>query len=131
MFKFFFVQFLVFATLFANEYQLVTNYRTNGIKNIEKELDTILTKPEYWRSFLENKDLTFGYIEGYDAVLTCNKERSVLRLYKKDTNGSFSFAKEYSAFTGKEKGDKFVEGDLKTPVGIYNLTKRIDKLDSF
>ena len=33
--------------------------------------------------------------------------------------------------TGKINGDKRREGDLKTPVGIYNLTKKISKLDSF
>ena len=110
---------------------IVTQYRLHGIDNIQKELDLELASQEYWSNYLKDKDTTFGYIESYNAVLTCNKEKNILNLYKKDENQTFAFKKDYDAFTGKIKGDKEKEGDLKTPVGIYDLTKRIDKVDSF
>jgi len=94
-------------------------------------MDNELTKVEYWNKHLENVDTRFGYIESYSNILTCDKSNSTLTLYIKDNNESYRLQKEYNAFTGKIDGDKRREGDLKTPVGIYNLTKKISKLDSF
>ena len=123
---------LVAGTLFANN--ILTNYRINGINNIKKQMDQELTKIEYWNQYIQNKDTKFGYIESYSNILTCNKDNSTLNLYSADENSTFSFKKEYGAFTGKKKGDKLKEGDLKTPIGIYQLTKKLSKetnLNSF
>ena len=117
------------STLFAND--LLNDYRENGLHNIEKKMDFELTKKEYWSEYLQEKDTTFGFIERYSAILTCDKSDSTLQLYKKDSNSSFSLVKGYSAFVGEVKGDKTKEGDLKTPTGIYRLTKKISNPDSF
>lgn len=124
-----FIAFFLMTSLHAGD--IVTQYRLYGIDNIQKELDQELANKEYWTKYLQDKDTTFGYIESYNSVLTCNKEKNILNLYKKDENQSFTFKKDYDAFTGKIKGDKEKEGDLRTPVGIYDLIKRIDKVDSF
>jgi len=116
------------STLFSND--ILTNYRINGLNNIEKKLDLELTKKTYWSKYLQNKDTTFGFTEKYSSVLTCNKNESTLHLYKKSNDG-FKLVKDYSAFTGEVKGDKTKEGDLKTPIGLYTLTKKIDNPDSF
>lgn len=121
----------VFLVSSLDARDIVTQYRLYGIDNIQKELDLELANKEYWINYLKDKDTTFGYIESYNSVLTCNKEKNTLNLYKKSENKSFAFKKVYDAFTGKVKGDKEKEGDLRTPVGIYDLTKRIDKVDSF
>ena len=97
-------------------------------------MDKELATKEYWSNYLKDKDTTFGFIEGYANVLACNKEKSTLNLYIKDKKQKFKFKKEYSAFTGKRKGDKKKEGDLKTPIGIYNIVKKLSKdtnLNSF
>ncbi|MEA3331762.1 MAG: L,D-transpeptidase family protein [Campylobacterota bacterium] len=120
---------LISLSLHANE--VLTNYRINGITEIEKKMDLKLTKKEYWSEYLKNRDTSFGYIEAYSSLLTCDKSNSTLQLYKQDENSTFRFKKEYNAFTGKKQGDKIMEGDLKTPVGIYRITKKIQKLDSF
>jgi len=109
----------------------LTQYRLHGIKDLEKQLDNDLAQTEYWSHYLKNIDTHFGYIESYNNVLTCDKSGSTLSLYMKDSNGEYSLTKEYSAFTGKMKGDKVREGDLKTPVGVYTITKKISKVDSF
>jgi len=114
---------------FANT--TLTDYRINGIQNIQKQMDYELTKVEYWSTQLKERDTSFGYIESYSNLLTCDKSDSSLTLYIKDTNESYKIQKRYHAYTGKMNGDKVKEGDLKTPVGIYNLTKKISKLDSF
>jgi len=116
-------------SLHAND--LLTNYRINGIQNIEKQMDLELTRVSYWHEYLKDKDIKFGYIENYSSVLTCNKEKSVLSLYQQNQKNNFEFQKNYAAFTGKEKGDKKKEGDLRTPIGIYGIVEKISKLDSF
>lgn len=111
--------------------KILTQYRNNGIKNIQKQMDYELTQSSYWKQELKNFDTRFGFMESYNNILTCDKTMSTLTLYMKDFNNSYRMTKEYNAFTGKVKGDKAKEGDLKTPVGIYNITKKISKVDSF
>lgn len=125
--------FLFVTTLYPNsDIDILTSYRIKGIDYIQKQLDQKLATPQYWNEFLKNQDTKFGYLESYSNVLTCDKNQSRLQIYMKDANSTqFQLKKEYHAFTGKEKGDKVKEGDLKTPIGIYNLVKKIDKVDPF
>ncbi len=125
------ITFLLVFSLYLNANELLTNYRMNGIKDIEKQMDLELTRMSYWNEYLKDRDIKFGYIENYSSILTCNKEKSTLSLYKQNKDNQFEFQKNYDAFTGKERGDKVKEGDLKTPDGIYGITKKISKLDSF
>lgn len=128
------IVFLLLVTLSLYSNDVLTDYRMNGINSIEKQMDFDLTKAQYWSEHIKDIDTTFGYLESNPNILTCNKENSTLNLYVKDTNNTYGFQNEYSAFTGKIKGDKVKEGDLKTPVGIYQITKKLtkeNKLDSF
>jgi len=124
------ILFFILITLSLNA-NILTAYRTNGIKSIEKQLDLGLTDKKYWSELIKDKDTSFGYIESYANVLTCNKSKSTLSLYIKDSNKHYKLQKKYNAFTGEKKGDKVQEGDLKTPLGVYTITKKISKLDSF
>lgn len=127
--KFHIVFLLLTSSLLANN--ILTDYRINGIYNVQKHMDNELTKVEYWDEHLKGLNTRFGYIESYSNILTCDKSDSKLTLYIKDNNESYRLQREYNAYTGKIEGDKLREGDLKTPVGIYDLTKKISKLDSF
>jgi len=127
--KFYILLFILVSSLSANN--ILTDYRMNGIYNVQKYMDNELTKVEYWNSQLKDLDTSFGYIESYSNILTCDKSNSTLTLYIKDNNESYRLQKKYNAYTGKVDGDKVKEGDFKTPVGIYNITKKISKLDSF
>ncbi len=123
--------FLSFS-LYASD--ILSEYRKNGIQGIEKQLDLELAKTDYWDTQLQNIDTSFGYIKSYTSILTCDKNTSTLSLYQKDLNNTFLQVQQYSAFTGKSSGDKKVEGDLRTPIGIYNIKQRLDKnnkLDPF
>jgi len=119
------------SSMFASSNDILTNYRLYGIQNIEKQLDKSLTKKEYWDSYLKEMDTKFGYIESYTNILLCDKSKSELLIYSKDSNNTYRLQKEYNAFTGKLKGDKIKEGDLRTPIGVYDLVKKISKVDSF
>ena len=117
------------TSLFSND--IATQYRLNGLQDIEQQLDAELMKKSYWKKYLKNKDTKLGYIESYSNILICDKSKSTLTLYREDANKRYRAKKEYHAYTGKMKGDKHEEGDLRTPVGIYNITKKISKVDSF
>ena len=119
------------SQLCASDIKLLTQYRLNGIDGLEKKLDQELSKQNYWNNYLKNRDTKFGYIESYTNILVCNKSKSDLLVYVKDANNSYELQKDYSAFTGKIKGDKKTEGDLRTPIGVYNLVKKISNVDKF
>jgi len=123
---------IIFTTLSGDD--ILTEYRVHGMKNIEKKMDNALTKKSYWNNYLKDKDTTFGYLEKYTSVLTCNKAKSTLNLYTKNKNKKFTLKNKNSAYTGKNKGDKKREGDAKTPIGVYELIAKKSKetqLDPF
>jgi len=109
----------------------LTQYREYGIQNIAKQMDADLASKKYWDAYIQDIDTSFGYIESYKNILACDKSNSTLTLYTKDANQSFVNIKDYSAFTGEVKGDKVREGDLRTPIGVYKLLKKLSKVDSF
>ena len=66
--KFYILLFILVSSLGANN--ILTDYRMNGIYNVQKHLDNELTKVEYWNSQLKDVDTRFGYIESYSNILT-------------------------------------------------------------
>ncbi|MBD3809228.1 MAG: L,D-transpeptidase family protein [Sulfuricurvum sp.] len=125
MVKKLFFCFIYVPLLFGNENIIL--YKSGGKKLIEKEMLSI----NYWNNSLLNKDLRFGYFERALSLLTVNKEKGSLELYTPDSQKRFNIRKRYNALTGKNAGDKFKKGDLKTPVGIYTLTEKREKVDPF
>jgi len=122
---------LLFSLVLLAESSLLERYQQDGIISIEKVFDKTLSSEEYWSKKLQNKDTRFGYFEGIDYILACNKQEKSLKLYTKDKNNTFKLNVEFYAFVGEKEGDKYKEGDLKTPVGVYKLLQRLDKVDSF
>lgn len=126
--------FLLGLSLNASENEILTNYRLHGIGGVEKQLDLKLTNSSYWEKEVQKLDTTFGYLESYSSILSCDKNNSTLSFYKKDENATYKLKRKYNAFTGKVTGDKKTEGDLKTPIGIYEIKQRLNKdtkLDPF
>ncbi|MDX1295239.1 MAG: L,D-transpeptidase family protein [Sulfurimonadaceae bacterium] len=121
---------LLIATLSCAQ-DLATLHRTEGFAAVQRTLDRELGDPTYWQQQLEKQDTRFGYFENTKALLSCDKTSSVLKFWRRDDNGSFVLQNSYGAYTGKANGDKIKEGDLKTPVGVYRLTKKLDNLDPF
>jgi murein L,D-transpeptidase YafK len=120
---------LITISLYAEDFALL--YQSKGIDAVIKALDIELTKKTYWDKKLKNIDTKYGYIEGKNSFLTCNKKTSTLHYYKRNKNGYFKEENNFKALTGKMDGDKQKEGDKKTPIGIYKITKKLDKLDPF
>ena len=124
-----FIALLLTLSLYAEDFALL--YQSKGINAVIDALDIELTKKEYWDTKLSNIDTRYGYFEGKDAFLTCNKNNSSLQYFKRDKAGEFQLENDFHALVGKINGDKEKEGDKKTPIGIYKLTKKLNKLDPF
>jgi murein L,D-transpeptidase YafK len=125
--RFIFGILICYSLSFANFIEL---YRTQGIYAVKKEFDKLMRTKTYWDKYLKSQDVRYGYYESIDSVLVCNKNEKKLFLYKKN-NKHFEQKFSSSVFIGKKEGDKQKEGDLKTPVGVYDLTQRLTKLDLF
>lgn len=119
---------LITNSLFALSNDLVQVYRTQGFDAVKKILEAQLAKKEYWDYHLSNQDISNGYYESIQYVMICQKDMQDIVLY--DTKKKQKLFSS-SVFTGKVSGDKKVEGDLKTPVGAYQLTNKLTKLDPF
>ncbi|GHV09535.1 peptidase [Campylobacterota bacterium] len=124
---------LTITTVFADD--LPTIYREKGIAALEKGANDRLTDTHYWLEKLIKLDTRFGYFEKSDSdILVVDKSRLLLWRYKY-AKGELSLENEINATLGDAKGDKFVEGDEKTPVGAYRitsvLTQETHKLDPY
>jgi len=122
---------LLILTLYLDASQITTIYREQGIQAVEKALDERLTQQSYWEKELLHRDVSFGYFENLTSILTCSKDRSKLYYYKLNQDGKYLLSNTFSALTGKINGDKQKEGDNKTPLGVYSLTKKITNPDPF
>ena len=66
-------------------------------------------------------------ITGNDAspyrLIAVDKKQQTLFLFER--HSPFRLAGQFSCTTGQNEGDKFVEGDLKTPEGVYFVVERL------
>lgn len=59
------------------------------------------------------------------TLILVDKKTNLLHVAHYEDDDSFKILKTYHATTGKVKGDKEEEGDLKTPEGVYQFTSKI------
>lgn len=126
----FFVAMCALYTLYAAEEPALI-YQAQGVEALTQALDRELATKAFWQRHLSVLDTTYGYLEGRDALLTCNKKEGKLYYHKRQNDGSFKTVHHYDALLGKSTGDKQIEGDHRTPIGIYTLTQKLDKLDPY
>jgi len=111
-------------------YSLIDFYRKDGSLNLERKAEELLKSKDFWLKRLENYDTDFGYYENLEHLLIVNKNFQSLDLYKLE-NLEFQLIQTADILVGKNQGYKTIEGDKKTPTGVYNLTKRLYKLNPF
>ncbi|RAX58425.1 peptidase [Helicobacter monodelphidis] len=119
------------VAVFATDFDFVKAYRQGGIQAIENAVHKQLMSYDYWLNSLSQNDIRFGYYESVKFVFVADKKESTLKLF--DINEAHQLTEKYSnnALMGSKPGDKLVEGDLKTPIGAYDLTTKLTKLDQF
>ena len=123
---------LFFSNLLYGSKDLVELYRLGGIEQVQNELDKRLTNKDYWLNYLKDKDISKGYYESINQIIVCKKDLKNMKLFGKN-NGKFKEQLSGEIIIGEGVGDKQKEGDLKTPVGTYELTNILQgkKLDPF
>ncbi len=109
---------------------LVDIYRSQGLEAVKIELEKQLTKKEYWKKYLKDKNVDFGYYESKKYLLFTQKDAKEIALYKIGKN-DYNLILRDSVIVGEKEGDKQSEGDLKTPTGAYELTKKLTSVDQF
>ena len=122
-----FIFIVLLSSLFGKN--IVDVYRKDGIKSVEDYLEKTLQSQSYWSGYLKNRDLSFGYYEDMKYVLVADKSKKELFIYKNGKNG-LKFIKKLKIIVGK-LGDKKVEGDLRTPLGVYKLVTKFKPQDQF
>ncbi|BCZ16803.1 Putative periplasmic protein involved in flagellin deglycosylation [Helicobacter sp. NHP19-003] len=102
----------------------VKAYHEKGIESIEKLLQSYLSQREFWEDLLETKDTTYGYYEDLNYLFLINKANPKLELYQM---GGEKITKVDStkALVGSKIGVKVSEGDKATPIGVYQIVKKI------
>ena len=125
-------RFIIFLLLTLNMYaaDMVTLYRYEGINSVEKEIENKLKDATYWQEYLKDKNVDFGYYEFKKYVLVTQKNQSEIAVYEKVDN-DYKLVSKSSVIVGENKGDKYTEGDKKTPEGAYELVQKRVGLDSF
>lgn len=122
------VVFIIYSKLIS--YSLIDYYRANGINHIGQEAEKLLKSQKFWLKRLQQIDTDFGYYEDIKYLLIVNKSFQSMDLYK-NREEYFQLIESVDVIVGENSGDKLVEGDKKTPTGVYDLTGRVDKLDQF
>jgi len=118
-----FIYSLILVSFLNANMSAFDNYRQG--KNWEKEVDKTLYSDEYINYLLENKDVKFGYYDNPVNVIVCFKSKKDLLVY--DYNKKLQLSTQFNnILTGRNKGDKWLEGDGKTPIGVYRLKYRLD-----
>jgi len=99
-------------------------YLQQGEDAMVKAAEDALISKEYWSKILGENSYKYGYYQNKKNILVaCKACNSLEEFVYEDGN----LIKKYSfeANFGKSKGDKFFEGDLKTPIGVYEFTKKL------
>jgi murein L,D-transpeptidase YafK len=117
-----------FSLLFAQNY--VDIYRYNGSGELIKKIEKALQSKEYWLKRLKNKNIKLGYFEGKHYILFCNKKEKKMDVFEYN-KGKLKLLKTYEKLIVGKLGDKQKEGDLKTPIGVYSLIRKIKPSNTF
>jgi hypothetical protein len=52
----------------------VSIYRTEGINSVEKEIENVLKDIDYWKTYLQDKNVDYGYYEFKKYILVAQKK---------------------------------------------------------
>ncbi|AQW80861.1 L,D-transpeptidase family protein [Campylobacter pinnipediorum] len=119
----------VFAIICLNAVDYEDMYLKKGSNEVIKTIEKNILSKDFWTKRLEGIQLDFGYYDEEALLTVVSKEKKYLEVYKY-SNGKLEKTFNTNILVGK-LGNKLVEGDLKTPVGVYQLTRRFTPLDSY
>lgn len=111
-------------------FELINLYQNEGVLRLEERLQDYLLTPAYWLRVVSKKDIRYGYYQHTKYLFVSDKALPDLRLLKITQEG-FEMLGSSSALVAKGKGHKKLEGDLTTPIGVYDLNARLTRLPAY
>ena len=124
-----FLSLILFACV-LNGADLARIYLNEGLEAVGVELEKQLANKDFWLTELKDKNVSLGYYDSNAAIVVTNKTNKSFKVFfYKDGKLSQEFDEKVGV-TGL-MGDKEVQGDLKTPVGFYELGGKFEPEDQY
>ncbi|EPC9498396.1 L,D-transpeptidase family protein [Campylobacter coli] len=120
--------FICISALGASD--LVKIYLNQGLDAVGVEIEKELTNKDFWLDEIGDRNISLGYYNDDVAIVLTNKTDKILRVYSY-SDGKIKQDFEQKAIITGLMGDKQVEGDLKTPVGFYELGRKFNPGDPY
>lgn len=109
---------------------LVKIYLNDGLDAVGAAIEKELGNKDFWLEELGDKNLTLGYYDKDVVIVKTNKNDKILKVYSY-TNGKIKKEFEQKEVIVGLMGDKEKEGDLKTPIGFYELGAKFNPGDQY
>lgn len=113
--------------LFGSDYEEI--YLKKGAAEVIKAIEKNILNGDFWAKKLADKNLEYGYYDSDVLLNIVDKDKKELKLLSYQ-DGKISEILKTDVIVGKS-GDKLVEGDLKTPIGVHELTRRFTPTDPY
>ncbi|MBD3888471.1 murein L,D-transpeptidase [Campylobacter coli] len=120
--------FICISALGASD--LVKIYLNQGLDAVGVAIEKKLTNKDFWLDEIGDRNISLGYYNDDVAIVLTNKTDKILRVYSY-SDGKIKQDFEQKAIITGLMGDKQVEGDLKTPVGFYELGRKFNPGDPY
>ncbi|ELJ5640312.1 murein L,D-transpeptidase [Campylobacter coli] len=120
--------FICISALGASD--LVKIYLNQGLDAVGVAIEKELTNKDFWLDEIGDRNISLGYYNDDVAIVLTNKTDKILRVYSY-SDGKIKQDFEQKAIIAGLMGDKQVEGDLKTPVGFYELGRKFNPGDPY
>ncbi|HEB9324294.1 TPA: murein L,D-transpeptidase [Campylobacter jejuni] len=121
---------ITLSSLMLHASDLVKIYLNQGLDAVGVAIEKELTQKDFWLSEIGDKNISLGYYDDNVAIVLTNKTDKILRVYSYE-NGKIRKDFEQKEIITGLMGDKKIEGDLKTPVGFYELGRKFNPGDPY
>ena len=109
---------------------MVKIYLNQGLDAVGVAIEKELTNKDFWLDEIGDRNISLGYYNDDVAIVLTNKTDKILRVYSYSDWKIKQYFEQKAIITGL-MGDKQVEGDLKTPVGFYELGRKFNPGDPY
>ncbi|EAI7628477.1 murein L,D-transpeptidase [Campylobacter jejuni] len=121
---------ITLSSLMLHASDLVKIYLNQGLDAVGVAIEKELTQKDFWLSEIGDKNISLGYYDDNVAIVLTNKTDKILRVYSYEDGKIRKDFEQKEIITGL-MGDKKIEGDLKTPVGFYELGRKFNLGDPY
>ncbi|RTI63065.1 hypothetical protein C3I18_05330 [Campylobacter jejuni] len=121
---------ITLSSLMLHASDLVKIYLNQGLDAVGVAIEKELTQKDFWLSEIGDKNISLGYYDDNVAIVLANKTDKILRVYSYEDGKIRKDFEQKEIITGL-MGDKKIEGDLKTPVGFYELGRKFNLGDPY